>query len=111
MTKAETKNLIGECCLILNEVNLNEAELGCILAPEYWGQRLSFEVADLLIKFGFNDLNLDQVFGVGATKNSPSIKVMKKMGGVEQERYLEEHALRGETLEKVKYVLKNPAKL
>ncbi|MFV8828999.1 GNAT family N-acetyltransferase [Alkalihalobacterium sp. APHAB7] len=45
-----------------NLVRLKQKEIGYVLNPEYWGRGIIPEAVKSLIKYGFNELNLDLIW-------------------------------------------------
>ncbi len=50
------------------------------LAKPFWGKGYATEAATAAIDFGFSKLDLDEIVAFTAAINSPSIKVMEKIG-------------------------------
>ncbi len=75
----ETQNLIGICGLsVLNQPD--EIEIGWWLAPEYWGKGLATKVAQAVMSYGFEHLNLQRIVSIAQPSNQRSIQVMEKLG-------------------------------
>ena len=55
-------------------------EIGYILKKLEWGKGFATEIASRLIKFGFDELNLPEIFATIDDDNSGSIKVAEKTG-------------------------------
>lgn len=55
-------------------------EIGYVLKPEAWGKGYATEIARGLIKFGFEELKLPEVFATIDDDNLDSIKVAEKAG-------------------------------
>lgn len=55
-------------------------EIGWRIAFEYWGQGLATEAASEVMKFGFDDLALNEVVSFTASGNLRSRRVMEKLG-------------------------------
>ncbi len=55
-------------------------EIGWRLAFEYWGKGYATEGAQESLKYGFNDLNFEEIIAITAVQNTPSRNVMKKLG-------------------------------
>lgn len=55
-------------------------EIGWRLAAEYWNQGLATEGARAALRFGFNELHLDEIVAFTATSNVRSRRVMEKLG-------------------------------
>ncbi|MEN8075967.1 GNAT family N-acetyltransferase [Clostridioides difficile] len=58
----------------------NAREIGYVLNPKYWGNEYIPEAVKALIKFGFEELNLDLVWCGHFDFNSKSRRVVEKCG-------------------------------
>lgn len=56
------------------------AELGYALAPDYWGRGLMPEVVAELLRYGFEDLGLDEIWAACCQENGRSRRVLEKAG-------------------------------
>lgn len=61
---------IGEECI----------EIGWRLAPAFWGRGYVTEAAREVLRFGFEDLNLDEIVSFTALGNMRSLAVMERLG-------------------------------
>lgn len=59
---------------------LPAVEVGWRLDPRCWGQGLATEGARAAMAFGFDQQGLDQIIAVAPRANTPSIRVMKRLG-------------------------------
>lgn len=69
----------------LNAVNPNlpfnpATEIGWRLHPAYWGQGLATEAARATLKFGFEQLQLDEIVAFTALQNQRSQALMERLG-------------------------------
>lgn len=79
----ETNEFIG----IIGLLNVNfeheiqgEVEIGWRLLKEYWGMGYASEGAQAVLNYGFDTLNLNQIYAFTAAINTPSENVMKRLG-------------------------------
>lgn len=56
------------------------AEIGFDLGPEYWGQGIMAEAARVVIKFGFESMDLNRIDGLVYVQNARCLKLMQKLG-------------------------------
>ncbi|MBD7984292.1 GNAT family N-acetyltransferase [Sporosarcina sp. Sa2YVA2] len=71
--------------------NANRAgEIAYILNPDYWGMGLATEVANLLISFGFSQLNFHRLYATCDPRNCGSIRVLEKVGMTKEGRMRED---------------------
>ena len=57
---------------------LNQREIGYVLNPKYWGKGIVPEAVNCLIKYGFNDMNLDLIWCGHYDFNNKSKRVVEK---------------------------------
>lgn len=55
-------------------------EIGWRLAPEFWGKGYVTEAGGELLRFGFEELALDEIVSFAVKDNAPSIAVMRRLG-------------------------------
>jgi len=60
--------------------SLKQKEIGYVLNPSYWGNGLIPEAVNRIIKYGFNDLNLDLIWCGHFDFNNRSKRVIEKCG-------------------------------
>ena len=72
----------------------NRAELGYWIGFPFWGKGYATEAAQAMLKFGFEQLNLNKIYAVHTTENPNSGKVMQKNGMV-REGELVDHYKKG----------------
>jgi [ribosomal protein S5]-alanine N-acetyltransferase len=90
--------IIGTCGLHALEKDHLKAEIGYELHPEYWGRGVMTEVIQKVVKYGFNEMNLNRIEAFYHPLNIASKKVLEKNGF----RY--EGLLRKRFFEKGKYI-------
>lgn len=57
-------------------------EIGWRLAPAFWGRGYATEAAKAALRYGFEELNLDQIVSFTVAANKPSWSVMERIGMV-----------------------------
>lgn len=57
-----------------------EGEIGICINPLYWGHDLSTELAQEIIRYGFNDLGLNKISAITFEDNKYSKKSLEKLG-------------------------------
>lgn len=58
----------------------DEYELGYCLSKEYWGKGIATEAARAVVRFGFENANLERVIAVVVPENIASWKVLEHIG-------------------------------
>jgi ribosomal-protein-alanine N-acetyltransferase len=77
----ETGEFIGRCGLIPWTIDeQHEVEVAFALSKAYWGQGLATEIAQALVHYGFEHLQLSRLICVIEHRNQASIKVATKIG-------------------------------
>ena len=66
-------------------------EIGWRLHPEHWGEGLATEGAIEALRFGFEEVQLDEVVSFTTTANAASRRVMEKIGLIHDDRGDFEH--------------------
>jgi RimJ/RimL family protein N-acetyltransferase len=55
-------------------------EIGWRLSKKFWGQGFATEAARRVLKYAFEDLNLPEIVSFTTVLNTPSMKVMERIG-------------------------------
>ncbi len=76
----ENGKFIGTCGFTSFDKDLNSAEIGYVLSPDYWGMGLAAEACRAVIKFGFSTFFLDSICARYIEGNDQSKRVMEKLG-------------------------------
>ena len=58
----------------------NETDIGFRFLPEYWNKQIGTEASKKIIKYGFENLDLNRIIGIAMPENIGSCKVLKKAG-------------------------------
>ncbi len=78
MAEKDEDYLIGSITLSLYE--FDRAELGYWVGKRFWNMGYCTEAALGLVRFGFEELHLNRIYGYHLAKNPASGKVMQKIG-------------------------------
>ena len=76
----ENGKFIGTCGFTSFHPDENYAEIGYVLAPEYWGKGLAAEACRAVLKFGFSVFDFDYACARFIEGNTASERVMQKLG-------------------------------
>ena len=79
-TLKKTGEFVGWFELEPNHPNPGDAEIGYRLHPDYWGQGLASEGARELLRHAFVTLNAGRVTAITMAVNTPSRRVMERIG-------------------------------
>lgn len=81
IVERESYRVIGHALLQYAPINgADRVELGYALARPAWGHGYATELAHALLRFGFDTLNLDQIYGIVLPENTASRRVLEKIG-------------------------------
>jgi len=76
----ETKGLIGDCALMVDEHESYGAEMGFTLAREHQGRGFASEAVSRLLDYAFEDLGLHRIIGIADCRNAPSWALLERVG-------------------------------
>lgn len=85
LSDKQTQSFIGQCGLRFL-ADTPQLELTYAIARRYWGQGLATEAAKASLHYGFEQLDVEQIFALAAPNNSISQRVMQKLGMTYQGR-------------------------
>jgi ribosomal-protein-alanine N-acetyltransferase len=60
----------------------DEVEVAYMLERDYWGRGLATEAANEALRYGFDQLKVDEIVGIVHPENAASIRVIEKLGMV-----------------------------
>lgn len=80
VVEKESEQMIGSGEIIIQDMINQEAEIGYIIHPDFWGLGYATETGKLLIKFGFTNLHLHRIFATCDPRNRGSAKVLQTIG-------------------------------
>lgn len=75
----ETCRIIGSAGFVMRNGVVSD-ELGFALHPAYWGRGIMPEVVIALLRYGFEDLGMDMVWGIHYAENVQCRRVLEKSG-------------------------------
>ncbi len=80
----ETNNFIGWAGLklITEETNghINYYDLGYRLSQKFWGKGFATESAEAILTYGFNEMQLKEIFAIADSGNEGSKNILQKIG-------------------------------
>ena len=77
-----------------------QAEISFWLAPEAWGRGFTSEALQAVLRYGFEDVNLNRMYAYHMTRNPASGRVLKK-NGFRQEGVLRQRVRKWDVFEDV----------
>jgi RimJ/RimL family protein N-acetyltransferase len=77
----ETNKFIGRCGLLSWTIDEQyEVEVAYLISKDFWGQGLGTEVAQAIVDYGFEKLNLTRLICLIDKQNLASLRVAEKIG-------------------------------
>ena len=101
----DTDTLIGGCGLKRNDASDDSASLGYAINPDFQNRGFATEIANALIKFGFDDLGLTKVIAECHSRNTASSRVMEKAGMKMVARLPDHRMVKGEMTDSYRYAI------
>lgn len=90
--RAEDQRLIGRCTLFRIDRDCRRAEVGYALTRPAWGQGYVNEAMRALLRYGFEQLELNRVEADVDPRNTASMRVLQRLGfqqeGLLRERWI-----------------------
>ena len=80
VTLKDGGKMIGTCGFAKIDTVNNSAELGYVLNPDHHKKGIAKEAAETVIRFGFESLGLNRIEARFMEGNTPSLRVMEKLG-------------------------------
>jgi ribosomal-protein-alanine N-acetyltransferase len=78
--EVDSSKLLGFAKLEITKEKPEEAELGYMLLPEFWGRGLGNEIAEILLDVAISDPNLSRVYANTDPNNVASRKILINNG-------------------------------
>ncbi len=103
VVRKEDNKLIGSCGIHVSSPDNKEGWIGYCYNQEYWGNGYASEAAEVIIEFGFKQLNLHRIFATCDPNNIGSVKVLEKVGMSREGRLRQHKYQRGEWIDSYLY--------
>ena len=72
--------IIGSCGFFNRAVEHSRTEIGYELSKEYWGKGIAGEALESVVKYGFQNLQLERIEALVEPANLASLKLLDKIG-------------------------------
>lgn len=92
VTRTGSDQVIGDVVLLLRDPEGRQGEIGFSLHPDFQGQGFATEAVTALISIGFSHYGLHRIFARCDARNTPSWRLMERIG-MRREAHFREHAL------------------
>jgi RimJ/RimL family protein N-acetyltransferase len=90
-----TDEVVGSVALSIDSRAHRRAELGYILRRDAWGRGIATTAARLVVEFAIEQLGVNRVWAVCDPDNPASIRVLQKVGLIEEGRLREDLLVHG----------------
>lgn len=78
--KDDPENVIGSISMVKFSHDINACEVGYVLSKKFWGQGYMTQALKEVIRFLFEEADVNRIFATYDSRNSASGKVMAKVG-------------------------------
>lgn len=97
--------LVGEVCLILRNVEARQGEIGWIFHPDHQGKGYASEACRVLLALAFQSAELHRVFARCDAANTPSWRLMERLGMRKEAHFIEHGLFKGRWDEELYYAM------
>ena len=104
-TLKTTKELVGDCILQWIDNEHRQGEIGFIFHPSHHRRGYATETAALLLRLAFEDWKLHRVIGRLEARNTPSARVLEKLGMRREAHLIENEYVKNEWQSEIVYAM------
>jgi RimJ/RimL family protein N-acetyltransferase len=97
--------VIGDASLTLLSEEHKQGEIGFGLHPDYQGQGLAREAAEVMLRLGFEELGLHRILGRLDARNAASAILLERLGMRREGHILENEFVKGEWTDELLYAV------
>jgi RimJ/RimL family protein N-acetyltransferase len=91
----ETGRVIGDVLLHWLSEEHRQGEIGFIFHPDYQGQGYATEAALMMLRIGFDELDLHRIAGRCGAENAASARLMERLGMRQEAHFRENEFVKG----------------
>lgn len=95
ITLKENNKLIGTCCLGDFDEGARRAEVGYAIIRSEWGKGYATDAVRAVVRYGFENMQLNRIEATITPGNDPSIKVLNKMNFIQEGIVRERDLIKG----------------
>ncbi len=92
----EVGRVVGDVVLFWRDRDFRQGEVGFVFNPEFHGRGLATEAAAAMLDLGFAGLRLHRVFGRCDARNTPSARLMERLGMRREAHFVHDEFFKGE---------------
>lgn len=104
ITLKDQDELIGEIGIHLDKTN-DSAQVGYWIGETFWGQGIVSEALAAILKFGFEELNLNKIYATHYPDNIASGRIMQKNGMIKEGELKQHYKIKGKYRDLIQYRL------
>jgi RimJ/RimL family protein N-acetyltransferase len=101
----DTGELIGDFTLWLESKEHRQGEIGFLVHPAHQGRGYAMEASRELLRLGFEGLGLHRIIGTLEARNSPSARVLERLGMRREAHLVENEWVKGEWQSELVYAI------
>ena len=101
----ELRRLVGEVTLAWLSREHRQGEIGFILHPDFQGRGIATEAAQVMLRLGFEGLDLHRITGRCDARNLGSARVMERLGMRREALFVESEIFKGEWGDELVYAI------
>jgi RimJ/RimL family protein N-acetyltransferase len=101
----EEGHLLGEVTLIWRSATDRQGEVGYILNPDHQGHGYAAEAVRAIVGLGFRGMDLHRIYARCDTRNTPSFRLMERLGMRREAHFRQHRLLKGEWEEEYIYAV------
>jgi RimJ/RimL family protein N-acetyltransferase len=101
----ETGALIGDVVLFLRSQEQRQGEIGYVFHPDYGGRGYATEATRALLGLGFEHYGLHRIVGRLDARNTPSARVLERLGMRREARFVQNEFIKGEWTDELVYAM------
>ncbi|HEV2087597.1 MAG TPA: GNAT family protein [Cryptosporangiaceae bacterium] len=96
VVRPEIGRVIGEVNLMWRSRDHRQGEFGFVLHPDHQGSGLATEAARVMLDLGFGRLGLHRIEGRCDVRNTPSVRLMERLGMRREAHFVHNEMFKGE---------------
>ena len=97
--------LVGDISLTWDSREQRTGEIGFVFHPGHQGKGYATESMPVVMRLGFEALDMHRLFGRADARNEPSIQLMERLGMRREAHFVENEFLKGEWTDEVVYAI------
>jgi RimJ/RimL family protein N-acetyltransferase len=105
MTLPESGALVGDVTLHWASAEHRLGEIGFVLHPDHHGKGYAGEATAVMLRLGFEGLGLHRVIGRCDARNTPSAKVMERLGMRREAHFRQNELVKGEWTDELVFAM------